>query len=144
MNINGVFPSKYLKAAELNGRSYKLTISAFSIEDAGDGERKPVIHFQGAEKGLMLNKTNAFEIAAAYGEETDAWMGRQIEVFPSTTQYQGRVTPCIRVRAILPAAAGVPGGIPGAIHDPAPPRQPAPEIGAPFGGDDYPGSEPPF
>jgi hypothetical protein len=140
MNINGVFPSKYLKAAELNGRSFKLTISAFSIEDAGDGERKPVIHFQGAEKGLMLNKTNAFEIASAYGEETDAWMGRQIEVFPSTTQYQGRVTPCIRVRAVLPTAEGVPG----AIYDPAPPRQPAPERTPLADQDSYHGDEPPF
>jgi len=133
-NINAVFPSKWLKAAELNGRSYRMTITSFVVEDIGDGEHKPVVYFKGAQKGLMLNKTNAFEIAAAYGEETDAWIGREIEVFPSTTMYQGRSTPCIRVRPVLTAAVGVPGDA----------RKPAPEIPGPLSADDYGGSDVPF
>lgn len=75
MDINGVFPSKYLKAADLQGKDVTLTIEEVSVEDVGGqgdaSDSKPVLFFQGKEKGLVLNKTNANTISGMYGPETD-------------------------------------------------------------------------
>ena len=104
MNINTAFPSKFVRVADLQNRRVTVTIERVTMEDMGDGDSKPVIYFIGSQKGLAANKTNAMEIAMAFGEETDHWAGKQIELFPASTMYQGRNTPCIRVRAIYPAA----------------------------------------
>lgn len=112
MDINQAFPTKYLKAADLQGREYNLRIKSVIIEDVGDGDNKPVLYFEKTAKGVALNKTNAMAIAAAYGAETNAWIGQAVVVFPATTQFQGRTVDCIRLRPHYPQANGVPGGAP--------------------------------
>ncbi|NIA72448.1 hypothetical protein HBA54_28065 [Pelagibius litoralis] len=98
MNINGAFPSNHLRAADLNGRSFTLLMGDVKMAELDDGE-KPALHFQNAEKPLVLNKTNASTIAAIYGEETQNWFGQKIEIYPTETDYQGKRVACIRVRA---------------------------------------------
>ena len=102
MNINKAFPSTYLKAGDLDGREFSVTISEVVMMDVGDDE-KPVIYFTGSDKGLVLNKTNALEIASAYGEETDSWPGRQIVLHTAKVLFQGKPVDGIRVR--VPASA---------------------------------------
>jgi hypothetical protein len=97
MNIGEVFPSNYLKAADLQGKLVKVKIQAVTVEDIGD-DKKPVIRFTGKAKGLALNKTNAGIIASAYGQETDGWTGKEIELRPDKTQFQGQLVDCIRVQ----------------------------------------------
>lgn len=99
MNIDGAFPSTWLKNADLNGRSVKLTMKEVALEEVGD-DHKPVLYFQGAKKGLVLNKINSASIASAYGTETDNWSGKLIEVYPDMTIFGGKPTPCIRVRPV--------------------------------------------
>ena len=104
MNIGQAFPSDWLKAADLQGQSHAVRMDVVRMEDVGDPKGdKPVLHFQGKSKGLVLNKTNASTIAAAYGDETQSWHGQPLELFPSETDYQGRRVACIRVR--VPAQA---------------------------------------
>jgi len=100
MDINTAFPSKYLKAADLKGRTVRVKISHVTTEEVG-GDMLPVIYFVGAAKGIVLNKTNANSIAAGYGPETDRWGQAELEVFPSTTDYQGRIVDCVRVRPVV-------------------------------------------
>ena len=97
MNINTAFPSTYLKAADLDGRELTVTISEVVMMDVGD-EEKPVIYFTGSDKGLVANKTNAFEIADSYGEETESWSGRQITLYTTKVPFQGKLVDAIRVR----------------------------------------------
>lgn len=98
MNINGAFPSDYLRASDLNGRAFTMNMARVELAKIGDDE-KPILYFQGADKGLALNKTNAGTISDLYGDETDNWFGRPIEVFPDQTDFQGKRVACIRVRA---------------------------------------------
>ena len=63
MNINDAFPSKYLKASDLQGRNHSVTIANVVTEDIGKGEEKLIIYFQGHKKGMVLNKTNANNLA---------------------------------------------------------------------------------
>jgi hypothetical protein len=65
---------------------------------SGDGETKPVLYFVGKKKGLVLNKTNATKLSAAYGDETDEWAGKDVILYPDQATFQGRVVDCIRVR----------------------------------------------
>jgi len=97
MNINEAFPSQWLSAADLQGREILTTMADVRMEEVG-GDPKMVLYFQGAQKGLVLNKTNANNISDVYGPETGAWFGQQIIVYPTTTDFQGRTVACIRVK----------------------------------------------
>lgn len=103
MNINGVFPSDFLKAIDLKGRTIKVTIEGCTMEEIGS-DKKPVLHFAGKDKGLVLNKTNASMLASAFGPETDAWAGKSIEMRPDKTQFNGQLVDCIRVQIPAPMA----------------------------------------
>jgi hypothetical protein len=119
MNIKQAFPSKFLKAADLDGDRV-LTIRSVAIEDVGTDrtEEKPVVSFQEIERRLVLNRTNADTIADLYGADTDDWAGRQIILTPSETDFAGKRVPCIRIRTRAPggAAAPAPGSSDGDIR----------------------------
>ena len=63
MNINDAFPSKYLKASDLQGRTISVVMSRVEKEDIGKGEKKLILYFQGKQKGMVLNKTKANNIS---------------------------------------------------------------------------------
>lgn len=97
MKVSEAFPSNYLKAADLGGRTIRAKINIVRSEDIG-GDQKLVIYFQGKEKGLVLNKTNSTTIAMAFGDETDNWTDAPIELFPQAVPFNGQMVPAIRVR----------------------------------------------
>jgi hypothetical protein len=102
MRVGEAFPSKYLSAVDLKGRSVVVTISKYSIEKFDDGP-KPVLWFSGKEKGLCLNKTNANMIEELLGtDEMDDWKGKSITVYPTKVDYQGKRVDAIRVEDTLP------------------------------------------
>jgi len=97
MRISSAFPSDYLKAADLQGRQVTVTMARVTVEKIGK-DSKPVLYFQGKQKGMVLNKTNANTIASNYGEDTDHWAGGSIVLFETMVDYQGKSVPAIRVR----------------------------------------------
>lgn len=104
MKISSAFPSKYLKAADLPaGRELTVTIDSMQLEQLDDNQERPVCYFRGKTKGLVLNSTNANTISVVYGDETDAWTGRTLVIFHTTTMYKGQRVACLRVR--IPAEA---------------------------------------
>jgi hypothetical protein len=126
MDINSLFPSNYLKAADLQGQVRRVTIEACQPEQLGQGEIKPALQFRGVPKKLILNKTNGLLIAASFGTETTAWAGREIELYPENVMFQGQVVPAIRVRVPIGAAPA-----PAAAADPFAHAAPAPQPPAP-------------
>ncbi len=106
LKISAAFPSQYLKCADLNGKPWDMKIRTVALEDLGQGndkEEKPVVYFEKAQKGLVLNKTNATHIAKSYGDDTGNWTGKNIQVFPTTTVFKGETVDAIRVRVVLDA-----------------------------------------
>lgn len=124
MDINSLFPSNYLKAADLGGQVRTVTIAGCAPEQLGQGEIKPALQFQGVSKKLILNKTNGMLIAAAYGTETTAWTGRTLELYPEQVMFQGQVVPAIRVR--VPAGSAPATAAPADPFANAPPPVPDP------------------
>jgi arabinogalactan endo-1,4-beta-galactosidase len=97
MRISGAFPSDYLKAADLQGQSVKVVMAHVEMKDIG-GDHKPILFFQGKDKGMVLNKTNANNISAAYGDDTDDWAGKELVLFEAMVDFQGKTVAAIRVR----------------------------------------------
>jgi hypothetical protein len=105
MRISGAFPSKYLKAADIpDGKFVPVVISHVDHEDVGGKndpeDHKPVLYFQGKQKGMVLNRTNAETISAQYGDETDEWSGKQVMLYASEVQFNGKMVPCLRVKIV--------------------------------------------
>ena len=109
MKISSAFPSKYLKASDIpEGRDISLKIDEVWMENMEQSkDEKPVLYFIGKDKGLVLNVTNGNTLADAYGDDTDDWHGRPVALYASTTTYQGRNVPCLRVRVPRSAPAPV-------------------------------------
>src|SRR6185503_10037910 len=89
--------SEYLKAADLQGQNVRVVIDRVEMRDVGD-DHKPVLFFQGKEKGVVLNKTNANNIAIAYGDDTDEWHGKEVVLYEAMVDFQGRSVAAIRIR----------------------------------------------
>ena len=106
MNIDKAFPSKYMKAADLDDKDLTLTIKGVAIEELGkdsEKESKPVLYFEEEKKGFALNKTNANIIKKLYGSDTDAWIGKKITLWPnSEVPYGDEIVTAIRVRSKAP------------------------------------------
>lgn len=98
MHIDEAFPSKYLKASDLQGRNVNVKMGRAEVEKIGE-DKKLILYFQGKEKGMVLNKTNANNIASIYGGDTDDWYGKEITLFEAMVDFQGKTVPALRVRA---------------------------------------------
>jgi hypothetical protein len=103
MKKHDVFPSPYLKCADLEGQARVLTIKSAPYEllkNRGKEERKTALHFEEIQKVFPLNVTNWSSVCSVTGEDdTDRWPGKQIEVYPDKTPLDGEMVDCIRVRA---------------------------------------------
>ena len=125
MRVSAAFPSNYLKAADLQGREVNVRIARILMEDIGD-DHKPVIYFQGKEKGLVLNKTNANNIALIYGDETDNWINQVITLFSAWVDFQGKSVEAIRVKP-LRANSGHQNALPAPLPAVIPQTDPFPQ-----------------
>jgi hypothetical protein len=98
MRIGDAFPAgNYLKAEDLGQNAVKVVIESVSVEKMGD-DTKPVLHFVGKSKTLVLNKTNAGRITDAAGsDETDDWIGWTITLYATKVDFQGKSVAAIRV-----------------------------------------------
>jgi len=95
--VSELFPSKWLKAEDLQGHEVGCQIKNLDLVKFEEGV-KPALYFSGKDKALLLNLTNTRRIAHAHGDDTDDWVGREIILYPDTTEFNGRTVDCIRVR----------------------------------------------
>ena len=127
MKTSQAFPSDYLKASDLNGKSVNGTIESVEMVDMGQGrdkERKLLIRFVGKQKSLVCNKTNAGIIERLTGsDETDNWVGKKITLCAREVEFQGDMVWAIRVSLTAP------GNPAPAVSAPAP-EPPDDEVGS--------------
>ena len=109
MNRDELFPSKYLKAADLGGKPLAVTIKSVAVEalnnpNGGGQQDKLLVSFVNQPKRLVCNKTNFNSIADLHGDETDGWAGKRIELYPTKASMGGKSFDAVRVRAPLSEA----------------------------------------
>lgn len=101
MNVESLFPKKYLTKEDLDGDTPTkiLGIEAVEMEnDNGATETKHVLVLEGL-KPMVINRTNSNTIVEMYGGETDGWNGKPIVLFVDTTvQMKGKVVGGLRIR----------------------------------------------
>lgn len=102
MNFKLMFKGDYIKAVEFNGKVPTMTIASVKIMPL-EGDKgvkdKGVISFRETDRGMVLCRTNAESIAAMFGPETDAWVGKRVTLFEDKTVKMGRdVVGGIRVK----------------------------------------------
>lgn len=102
-----MFDRDYIGAWDLpKGTDVAVTIARVEagtlVAPGGRKSKKPVIHFEGKEKGFALNKTNAKAIAGMYGNDTSKWVGQRIAIYATQTSFGGETVDCIRVRPTPP------------------------------------------
>ena len=72
MRSGDAFKGNYLKAQDIMGKRVAVKIETVEMEEVGQGNdksEKPVLHFKGKDKGLVLNKTNWSRIAEFLGSD---------------------------------------------------------------------------
>ena len=103
--------SEFMFAFDLQGKDVTVTIEKVKAgELSGSGgkkAKKPLCYFAESKSGkpLALNSTNCKTIAALYGNDTDAWTGKRITLYPTTTSFGSETLECIRVRPKVPEAS---------------------------------------
>lgn len=109
-NIEKYFPSKYLKASDLDNQEPVVVMSAVKPEPVGQTkEMKAVLYFRGKSKGLILNKTNAAMITKIVGSAmTEEWKGHKVRLYATETTFGHEVVDCIRVKPPVDAVAEKP------------------------------------
>jgi len=101
LNVESLFPSKYLKKEDLDGDTQTKILGIEAVEMENDGgmtETKHVLILEGL-KPMVINRTNSNTIVELYGGETDGWSGKPITLFvDKTVQMKGRVVGGLRIR----------------------------------------------
>lgn len=125
-NVNDVFPSKFLKAHELQGREPIVTIDRVEFEQVGQKrDTVPVLYFVGKDKGLKLNKTMANKIVEISGSAvTEEWPGIKLKLYATEATFGGETFDVVRIKSAnglnrMPRMTA------------APPQKPKPQLSAP-------------
>lgn len=64
----------------------------------GAKKKAPLLHFKGAKKPLVMNRTNGDSIAKIHGKKPSNWIGKQIVLYVTTTNCKGETVNCIRIK----------------------------------------------
>lgn len=102
MHVDLMFPSRYLKAVDLQGEPVVLTIIEVFRDKVqmsnGTKQEKYILRFKETEKELILNKTNAKGVAKVLSEPRAIhWPGSHITLKPTQCEAFGEIVDCIRV-----------------------------------------------
>ena len=104
---NDFFPSKYLKAEDLDA-DLTMTIRTVGNEKLPDGQEKPIVYFNETEKGLLANKTNFSAIAKITGKpNSDNWPGEKITLTVMDVEFKGDIVSAIRIKSATASDPGV-------------------------------------
>jgi hypothetical protein len=98
MHYEAMFPSRFLKAADLQGREHTLKIASVKLEKMPDGKMKGILTFEGTEREWLLNRTNAESLKLLWGPETDQWLHKRVTLWAKTVEAFGIEQPAVRVK----------------------------------------------
>jgi hypothetical protein len=107
-DYRSMFDREYIGSWDLpRDRDAVVVIRLVKAEVLSNGKTKntkPILFFEGKEKGMVCNKTNARTVASLYGNDTTAWIGKPVALYVTTTRDPGSGgdVDCIRIRPTAP------------------------------------------
>jgi len=103
MKMNQMFPSNWLAKEDIT-HPIRATIKAVTQEEIkgeSGNETKNILHFNGDVKQMILNRTNAEFLVAAFGDDSDHWLGKTVEIYVDpNVMFGGKRIGGVRVRAV--------------------------------------------
>ena len=105
MEIDDLYPSKYLRGSDLQGHAVTVKIERVALERFFDQQsrseiEKLLVFLVGKKKSLICGKALAYEIAGICGSKnTDTWSGKEIVLFTERKLVYGREMDILRARA---------------------------------------------
>jgi hypothetical protein len=91
LEFDDLYGSKYFCAADLKGGTVRLKIGKVETvelrEKTGGTKRRWILWFEGQEKALVLNKTNAIALATVFGKNPENLIGQMVELFAAMTSF---------------------------------------------------------
>ena len=92
--IREIYRTPLMSAETLGKRIITSTISLCYVETSkssdGNAKDKVIIEIEDGDVRISLNKTNALQLAAAFGDETDEWLGKKVRVGTKPTSFNGK------------------------------------------------------
>lgn len=104
-DYRSLFDRAYIAAFDLGGKDVVVKIARVEGQVLNNGKsqnKKPVIFFEGRERGFVANKTNCKAISGMYGTKVESWIGKLITLFPTVASMGGEQVEAIRVRPTIP------------------------------------------
>src|SRR5262245_17110877 len=99
-DFDDIYGSKFLSAADVKtpvvARIERIDHEKFARP--GEPTRiKAVAYFKGGKKGMVINKTNANNLAAAFGKKFADWVDKRVTVKAEPTNFGGKPTLGLRL-----------------------------------------------
>ena len=109
MKVDQMFPSKFIKGADLPGPKTVIIEKIVKERSYKPGQGQVDIFVLWCEKatcGVVLSRPLALSIAEAINEnDTDKWGGKSVVLYPLPMTVAGRSLVAIRARAVAPQPA---------------------------------------
>lgn len=102
MKLKDMYPSTLLKSEDVTDAGGEMPVTIKSIdmktfEGEGTKETKPIMVFTNDHQ-MVVNKTNANALAEMFGDDTEAWIGKEITLIVAQVDFQGKQVPAIRIK----------------------------------------------
>lgn len=99
--VKDMIQSKYLRKEDFD-EDQVCTIKDCRLEQIGkeaEAEQRWVLYFRERDKGMVLNVTTIRVLEAAYGGDTDQWVGNKVMVYVDpNVSFGGKVVGGLRLR----------------------------------------------
>jgi hypothetical protein len=106
MGISDIYAPVYLNVEYVTAHQLwdkPLSIVRSEVRDSlkeGETQRKVALHLEGVAVPLLLNRTNAKALSKVWGDDYNAWPGKQIRLTKRLVQYKNEEVDAIRVSAV--------------------------------------------
>lgn len=102
LDFDQLFPGRFIKAGEFEGRDVHLTIEEIKLEelpqDKGPDKIRGIVSFAETKKQWVLNRTNAECLKAMWGRAVADWCGKKVTLFPTMVSVGPKKELAVRVR----------------------------------------------
>lgn len=102
LDYDQLFPGRFIKAGDLQGRDVTLTISGIELQelpnDKGGDITRGVISFERTKKQWVINRTNASCLRAMWDRDTSAWIGKRVTLYATEVSFGKERVLAIRVK----------------------------------------------
>lgn len=91
INTEKYTQNPFIKGEDLeDGERLVLTIKAAYETTFPSGDTVPVLEFLETDQKLTLNKTRVRKAVELFGPDSDAWINRQVALYPVPVQFNGK------------------------------------------------------